>query len=131
MTATMPTTVKVGTLTYTILTDADEIRRMSEAADIEKDAEWAAFSDHDALVIGINPGHHPDQNRVSIVHELLHCVLRVSGSWPDAYARTVSRARGNHGGFSVEESVVSATAAPVLGVLRENPDLMAWLLEVG
>lgn len=124
----MPSSVKVGPIRYRIMTDAAEIKRISDEADIGSESEWVAFSDHDNAIIGINPNHDDDVNRVSVVHELLHCTLRLSGVWPNAYARIVDSARGEHGGYSVEEATISGMAGPLQGVLRDNPDLVAWLL---
>lgn len=61
------------------------------------------------------------------MHELLHCCLRLGGVWPDQYADVVHEARGRDGGVSVEEFVIAGTAAPLLGILRDNPDLLKWL----
>jgi hypothetical protein len=119
--------VRIGCLTYRIVTDVEEIRRASDDADIDDDAEWTAFSNHDLLVIGINGANPLDVQRRDLVHELLHCCLRHSGVWPNAYAQLVHRARGRDGGYTVEEFVVSAAAGPLLAVLREDPALVRWL----
>lgn len=124
---TMPSVVRVGFMPYTILTDRDAINAASESADISQDAEWTAYSDHDALVIGINTDNPLAVQQRDLLHEVIHCCLRYSGVEPNAYARVVGRAKGRHDGYTVEEFTVAATAAPLLGVLRDNPDLTAWL----
>lgn len=126
--AQIPTAVKVGCLTYRVLTDADAIRAVSASADIHPGSEWSAYSDHDRLLIGVNADNPVDAQRRDLVHELLHCCLRIAGAEPNAYARVVQEAAERHGGYSVEEFMVGATAAPLLGVLRDNPDLAGWLL---
>jgi hypothetical protein len=123
----LPTSIRIGPVRYTVLTDAAEIKRVSDEADLGSGGEWAAFSDHDRLIIGINPEHAEDNNRVSVLHEVLHCCLRASGVWPNSYARLVDAARGQDGDIPVEEFTVAALAGPMLGVLRDNPDLAAWL----
>lgn len=124
-----PSSVRVGAFDYRILTDTAEIKRYRRHADIDDDAEWVAFSDHDRLLIGINPAHAVAAQRRDLLHELLHCCLRLGGVWPDAYADLVAEARGRHGGNNVEEVVVTGLTGPLLGVLRDNPDLTKWLLE--
>lgn len=125
----IPKAVKVGALTYSVLTDVDAIKAASAGADIEAGAEWTAYSDHDAAVIGINPSNPPCIQRRDLLHEVIHCCLRYSGVEPNAYAATVGRAKGKHGGYTVEEFMVAATAGPLLGVLQDNPNLTAWLVD--
>ena len=121
-----PRQVKVGPLTYRVLVDVAAIRKASNDANLNEGDEWTAFSDHDALVIGINPSNPVDVQRRDLLHEVLHCCLRFSGVWPNAYATTVGRA-GEDDGYTVEEFVVAAQSAPLLGVLRDNPSLTRWL----
>lgn len=125
--APMPSKVKVGPLTYTVLTDAAAIKAASDSADIDEGAEWSAFSDHDKALVGINPGNPLCVQQRDLLHELLHCCLRLSGTWPDQYARVVAKAKGKHGGYDVEECVISGMTGPLFGILRDNPDLMEWL----
>lgn len=122
---TRPEEVKIGPLTYRVVWDAAEI----EAASPESDhgTTWAAFSNHEHLVIGLNPDHADDANRHSLLHEILHCCLRMAGVWPDAYARTAASAR-RPPDVDVEEHTISGLAGPLLGVLRDNPDVAAWLV---
>jgi hypothetical protein len=122
-----PTLVRVGPVTYRILTDPEAINRASASADIDPSSEWSAYSDHDALVIGINGSNPEGVQRRDVLHELLHCCLRLAGVEPNAYARVVHRAEGRHDGYTVEEFMVAAATGPLLGVLRDNPWLTAWL----
>lgn len=123
-----PSEIKVGCMTYRLLLDADEIKAMSDGADLSANAEWSAFSDHDRLVIGVNPNNPDAVQKRDTVHELLHCCLRLAGVEPNAYAYVVEKAKGKHGGYTVEEFSVAATSGPLLGVMRDNPALMDWLL---
>lgn len=123
----IPASVRVGPLTYQVLTDTAAINAASESADIAEGCEWTAYSDHDALVIGINPANPLAVQQRDLLHELLHCCLRLSGVEPNVYARVVARAKGKHDGYTVEEFTVAAIAGPLLGVLRDNADLTAWL----
>lgn len=121
-----PRQIKVGAMTYRVLVDVKAIKAASAEANLDAGTEWSAFSDHDSLVIGINPNNPADTQRRDLLHEVIHCCLRLSGVWPNAYAETVSKA-GRDGGYTVEEFVVSAASAPMLGVLRDNPTLLRWL----
>lgn len=124
---TRPDSVRLGTLIYRVIADPDKIREVSDEQDIDPQAEWAAYSDHDALVIAINGTQPAANQKRDLLHEVLHCCLRYSGVEPNAYARIVARAKGRHGGYTVEEFMVAATAAPLLAVLVDNPHLTAWL----
>jgi hypothetical protein len=125
----IPARVRVGCLTYRVLTDVAAINAASEAADIADGAEWTAYSDHDHLIVGINPDNPTGVQRRDLLHEVIHCCLRLSGVEPNTYARIVARAKGRHGGYTVEEFAVAAATGPLLGVLRDNPDLTRWLLD--
>jgi hypothetical protein len=125
----MPASVKVGAVRYRVLTDVEAIKEASDSSDAaERGGEWAAFSNHDSLVIGLNPDHADDANRYSLVHELLHCCLRQSNTWPDMYARVLDNARDRAAGIDVEELTVGGLSGPLLSVLRDNPDLLDWLV---
>lgn len=125
-----PTAVRVGAVTYTVMRDSEEVSRVSDASDAaDRGGVWKAFSDHDRLLIGLPPDDADDANRLSLIHELLHCCLRHSGAWPDMYARVLDSARDRASGVDVEEFTVAGLAAPLLGVLRDNPQTLAWLLQ--
>jgi hypothetical protein len=125
--ADRPDSVRIGPLRYRILTDVEKIKAASDSADIKADAEWTAYSDHDKHIIAINPDNPADCQRRDLLHEVIHCCLRFAGVEPNAYAETVAEARGNHGGYTVEEFVVAAQSGPLLGVLVDNPGLVKWL----
>jgi hypothetical protein len=123
----IPASLRIGAVTYRVILDAAEIKAASDAASSRGEGEWEAFSDHDKLIIGLNPDHAPDKNRVSLVHEILHCALRQSGAHPGTYADVVYEAHDRVSGLTVEEYTVSAMAGPLLSALRDNPDLIAHL----
>lgn len=123
-----PRKVRVGHLTYSVLVDVAAIKKASADADISEDSEWSAYSDHDRLVIAINPTNPVEVQRRDMLHELIHCCLRHSGVWPNTYAQIVAKADNDDGGYTVEEFMVASASMPLLGVLRDNPSLVRWLL---
>lgn len=123
-----PDRIRIGAVTYRLLADRDAVAAVSDR-NAHPGGYWAAFSDHNQLVIGVNPETAPDVNKVDVLHEVIHCCLRTSGVWPDSYAAVIQRADGFNDGQSVEEMMVSGTAAVLLAVMRDNPDLVAWLLD--
>lgn len=122
-----PRKVRVGHLTYDVVVDVAAIRKASENAGLNDGDEWSAFSNHDKLIICINPTFPADTQRRDLLHEILHGCLRHSGVWPNSYAATVSKA-GEDDGYTVEEFMVAAASAPLVGVLRDNPSLVRWLI---
>jgi hypothetical protein len=127
MTPEMPASIRVGSVTYRIIMDPVVLKAASDEANFGEKGEWIAFSDHEKLIIGINPEHAADANRFSLIHEILHCALRQSGSHPNVYADTVYEARDRVQGVSVEEFTVSAMTGPLFATLRDNPALLAYL----
>lgn len=65
--------------------------------------------------IAIREGMGPEAERDTVLHEVLHCAMRMTG------ARDAIEGSG-------EETVVNALAVSLLAVLRQNPVLAAWLV---
>jgi hypothetical protein len=127
MPGNIPGTIRIGAVTYRVIFDVAKIKAASASANFGDNEAWIAFSDHEKLIIGINPEHAPDANRISMIHEILHCALRQSGAHPNTYADTVYEAHDRVAGHTVEEYTVSAMTGPLLSVLRDNPELVAYL----
>jgi len=126
--ADMPTSIRVGSVTYRIIMDPVVLKAASDEANFGDDkGEWIAFSDHNKLIIGINPEHATDANRFSLIHEILHCALRQSGAHPNVYADTVYEAHDRVAGVTVEEFTIAAMTGPLFTTLRDNPALVAYL----
>lgn len=62
-------------------------------------------------VIVLNPGQSDDHKRFALFHELMHAVWHQSDRAHDG-----------------DEEVIRRVAAPLLDMLRRNPELMAYLL---
>lgn len=105
----MPETVQVGPIRFRVSTDLDELRDAEERMNCGLDG---VTSPHLGL-IQVNPRHVPDYQRSTVVHEVIHAVLKVcaGAQLPD----------------EIEEAVCRHLEGGLLGVLRDNPDLVAWL----
>lgn len=112
MTVPLPTTVRVGPRTYTVTTDeATGWRCQAEIQD-----RLAGCVDHTQGIIWIDGGACADEQRDTLLHEVLHAVFRLVGL------------HGDLGGTVTEEQVVGRVTPTLLGVLRDNPALVAALL---
>lgn len=111
-----PASVRIGPHTYAIKYDDATVH----AAAIELDQSIAGFSDHHEHVIGLPvKGYAESALRGILVHEILHCVLALSASWYKAVEQ----------GKEVEESMIQSSAQLLLGVIRDNPAVVAYLTE--
>lgn len=107
----LPRKLKVGPSTYAIRDDADEMNRISRR---EKD-DLFGYCDHRHLTIHIDPDQADDYKRETVLHEVLHAVVsltNLSEEW----------------GVEKEERMVARVAPLLLGVLRDNPKLVAYLV---
>jgi len=120
--------IKVGPWTYAVVTDPKAIAAAAEG-NVPESGTWGAFSDHENLIIGVNEANADDVLRMSVLHEVMHCCLRISGAWPSQYARLLATAEWDDCGVDVEEFMIAGSAGGLLSALRENPDLVAWLTE--
>lgn len=86
---------------------------------IEADKEWTdshnawAHIQYGRQRIRIDPSTEPDRMRVAVVHEILHGIHEVT----------------NVIGEKWEESLVTQDAPLIVQVLRDNPALVAYLLD--
>lgn len=107
-----PATVQVGPLIYTVRVSGERAA----------DADSYGFTDHDKSEIVLDSKITPSHSRVTILHELLHAVIK------DA----VGALRGGKAALlpdrDTEEQLVTAVAPWLLETLRRNPDLVTYLL---
>lgn len=113
---TVPAQLVIGHRTYSIVLDSTTVE--SEQPD---GMEWGAFSDPRRQLIGVRDDSGPDDERDSVLHEVLHQCLRASGCWPGQIrpGRDVD----------LEEVIISAMTGPLLRALRDNPDLVTYLVQ--
>ena len=112
----IPQRLRIGHLVYTVTTTEAFVH--SPESPTEDLNGWS----HDyAQRIEVSTGGGPENTRTTVLHEILHQCLRVTGCDPDADAKANLE--------DVEERAVSAIAGPLLATLRDNPDLVDYLTE--
>lgn len=107
--AKRPEHIQVGPYGCRVLADVGALLATQLACG---DRRVGSFSNH-ALTITIDPTMAPDMQAETLLHETLHAVLEAAGM-----------PGGKH---DVEEWLQHATPG-LLGVLRANPALVAYLL---
>lgn len=108
----MPREILFGHVRYTVHVDISEV-------DLEQPADGQRMgqTEHHFRRIWVNAeeGLSLEQIQNTLLHEVLHCCVNISGLW--------SNGRPNE----VEEQYVNAMTTPLHGVLLNNPELLSWL----
>jgi len=113
----MPTSIRVGAVTYTVSLDPDEWVK------IEHQTQTNGYYGHTQNTparIFINPEASPDVVRLTLWHEVMHALCETtmgSPGWDHLGKDKDAR----------EEAVIRKFEHPTLQVLRDNPDLVAYL----
>jgi len=105
----MPTSIKVGPYVYRVDEDEREIRKFEH----NRSGAYGGCTDHALQTIHIDPTLAPTQRRETLWHEVKHCVVYLF-QWD---------------GKKAEEEAIRMMAPMELAVLRDNPELVAYLLE--
>lgn len=115
-----PTEVKVGARTYTIDWSQDGWQKSQDG---EHDARSAwATTNHEKLTIHIKPTLASYNKRCTLLHEILHALFSITGA-------DVRNAVGNSGeDFELEEYLICRLEEPLMSVLIDNPELLAYLV---
>ena len=108
----LPKKVKVGPITYAVLTSPQDYE--ARLRDEEEPGVLEGWSQGRRAEIGLRPEMNVQYARQVMVHELLHQVLTVNSMQISA---------------DDEEVVVRALEAGLLQVLRDNPALVKWLTD--
>jgi glutamine phosphoribosylpyrophosphate amidotransferase len=112
----IPDRLQIGHVRYVIRHDTAWVNAKS----LENKHHYAGLSSGGDGYIGLLEDLHPDFEAETLLHEILHQCLRVTTTDPDADAKA--------GLDDVEERAVAAIAGPLLATLRDNPELVAYLL---
>ncbi|WDF34557.1 hypothetical protein PTW37_06565 [Arthrobacter agilis] len=110
----MPTEIHFGHVTYTVHTDATEINTDEP---IGQGQVGASFHQLRAIWV-LTEGMTLEQQQNTLLHEVLHCCVNVSGLQVPG-----------KGPDETEEVYISAISTPLHGVLIDNPELHAWLVQ--
>lgn len=108
----LPKTVHVGALTYSITDDRAALLERC----FEDLSRLLGSTDHVTCSIVIDDRLVEGQKRDTVLHEVLHTVISncgLSDEW----------------GVDKEEGIVRRITPGILAVLRDNPDLVAYLTE--
>jgi hypothetical protein len=113
----MPKAVLIGSVIYRVTTDRDDWLRIENATQCKgayghTEPMWA--------VIFISPETSPDNQRMTLWHEVMHALCETamgSPNWDHLGEGPTER----------EERVIRSFESPTLLVLRDNPQLVAYL----
>lgn len=103
----MPTAIKVGPYTYTVDQDPTKLRQHEHLLK----AGLSGGTAHETTEIHIDPTSSESYKRETLWHEVKHAVCNLFG-WGDE---------------KKEEEAIGMTSAMELAVLRDNPELVAYL----
>lgn len=119
MTLNPPPFVKIGPVEYRVTLDPYE---WSNKQNVDEAGTRYGVTDHQAATIYLNPAHQPTVTRLTLVHECLHAICSAELGAPD-----FDRLGDNTG--EREERIARMFEAPLLALLRDNPDLVAFLTD--
>lgn len=110
----IPTTIKVGPLVYDVIVDALAIaKEQIEARELR-----LAACDEKNLRITLDPTLPPGMARATLLHEVLHAVTALT---------TLAKIVVDTDPEETDERIVGILEMPLLAVLRDNPQLVAYL----
>lgn len=114
----MPKTIKAGPVTYAVTSNAADW--VDVIVNKDEPRGMVGITDHQNARISIKPFVARDVERVTVMHEALHAMLGSAIGQPrlDKLGEDADAA---------EECLVSMLEAPLLALLRDNPDLVAYL----
>lgn len=85
----------------------------AEVLKFAPDNDAAGITDHGSLTVAVNPGKAEDYNRLTLLHEILHVC-----------ARTADLRLS----YEQEEQFVAGVTSPLLDFLRQNPEVLAYII---
>jgi Zn-dependent peptidase ImmA (M78 family) len=104
-----PKELKVGGKTYAITWDQESWEASNQ--------EGYGYSNHRHSRISINPNQSTMEKADTLLHEMLHCCLAQVGNMNNYKVLD-----------ELEEHVVTTTTPWLLTALRDNPDIVKYLL---
>lgn len=113
----VPTSILVGTIRYRITCDEEEWLRIEHRS---KTSGYYGHTTNLDATIWLNPASSPDVLRLTLWHEALHAVMESAAGCPEWTELGEDRA-------TREETVIRRIESPTLALLRDNPELVAYL----
>jgi hypothetical protein len=104
----MPKSVLIGPYRFAV-TDEQAVADRKAVQDQQKCWGWIEYGQQRII---LNPDQSEQHKRVALLHEILHGCEDLSDQ-----------------GHEHDELIIRQLAAPLLDVLRRNPDLVAYLTE--
>ena len=112
----LPPFVTIGPVVYRVTIDPDEW--LKKEHEQEKKGNFG-YTDHRLGTIYLNPDMPPTMLRLTLTHECLHAMTASAMGAPE----------WTQLGKDPEETVVRRFESPTLDLIRDNPDLIAYLTE--
>lgn len=111
----IPASIRVGGHTYEVRASAAAINQLNAHSERGR----LAAADLDNLTLTVDPTRPPSLVRETVLHEVLHIAGHVTAL--SAQLNIASK------GTDLEELAIEALDGPLLQILRDNPDLVAYL----
>jgi hypothetical protein len=102
---------------YTVRLSSSAIAEFS----VSRNSRYAGYSDHKELEIVLDPAVSESARRETLWHEIKHCLIP---KYKPSFATFKEDAD-----FDFEEWYIALSSPGELGVLRQNPDLVAYLMD--
>lgn len=116
--ADIPRRVQIGQIRYTILSDDESWLTFEHS---RQNKGLLGSTNADEATIHIKPGLAPDVTRLTLMHELIHAVIESTMGNPDPASFTGDTPDDRN------ELMVLAFEHPMLALVADNPDVMAFL----
>lgn len=111
-----PKGIKIGPYTYSLYYDEKRLKQVGRKSfDLSKNEELAGHINHSTQQIGISPMLAPDCEVETVLHEITHGLVKML----KLEDKSVS-----------DEYTVEMIAKGWLGIFRDNPALIRYLLEL-
>lgn len=120
---TPPKTIQIGPFQFFLVFDHAKLIAMRRAPDSSSSSDMLAYSDLTNLQIVVEPDRPAPAIKVSVMHEVIHCILWAYG------IELTELVRGHEDEGGANESFVSKFDTTLLDTLRRNPKFVVWLME--
>jgi hypothetical protein len=116
---TRPNKFRVGSRVYAIKWDEESLEMAKFKGD---DTGLWGCTDHASLTTYISPQVDQYNQRVTLLHEVLHCLFHTTG----ADVRNAVLVKDED--FNVEEYIICRLEEPMMSFMIDNPEVFAYLV---